>query len=299
MKNILITGCNGQLGNEMQLQAKAHPEFNFFFTDVKELDITDEQAVTSFIHDNLIDCVVNCAAYTAVDKAEADEARADMLNHVAPGFLARAVGRQGGCMVHVSTDYVFDGTAHIPYREDAATCPDTVYGHTKLAGEKAVMEECPRTAIVRTAWLYSTFGNNFVKTMLRLSGKYDAVSVVSDQKGNPTPARALAEALCVIAHEALKPDFKDYGIYHFAGNPATTWDEFARSVFKYAKLAGFIQKDMEVKSILAKDYPSKAVRPYDSRLDTNKINEVFKIALPDWQDYLPETVGEFFDEQNN
>ena len=133
MKNILVTGCNGQLGNEMQLLAAGHPEFNYFFTDVKELDITDEKAVKSFVSMHEIDCIVNCAAYTAVDKAESDEAFCDLLNHTAPGYLAKAVHERGGCMIQVSTDYVFDGTAHIPYREEEPTCPATAYGRTKLA----------------------------------------------------------------------------------------------------------------------------------------------------------------------
>ena len=167
MKNILVTGCNGQLGNEMQLLAAGHPEFNYFFTDVKELDITDEKAVKSFVGMHEIDCIVNCAAYTAVDKAESDEAFCDLLNHTAPGYLAKAVHERGGCMIQVSTDYVFDGTAHIPYREEEPTCPATAYGRTKLAGEEAVMRNCPESVVIRTAWLYSTFGNNFVKTMLR------------------------------------------------------------------------------------------------------------------------------------
>ena len=168
MKNILVTGCNGQLGNEMQLLAAGHPEFNYFFTDVKELDITDEKAVKSFVGMHEIDCIVNCAAYTAVDKAESDEAFCDLLNHTAPGYLAKAVHEQG--RLH---DTGFYGlrvrrTAHIPYREEEPTCPATAYGRTKLAGEEAVMRNCPESVVIRTAWLYSTFGNNFVKTMLRL-----------------------------------------------------------------------------------------------------------------------------------
>ena len=184
MKNILVTGCNGQLGNEMQILAAGHPEFNYFFTDVKELDITDEKAINSFVKEHSIDCIVNCAAYTAVDKAESDEALCDLLNHVAPGYLAKAVHEQGGCMVQVSTDYVFDGTAHVPYREDAPTCPATVYGLTKLAGEEAVMRNCPQSAIIRTAWLYSTFGNNFVKTMLRFGKEKESLGVIFDQIGS-------------------------------------------------------------------------------------------------------------------
>ena len=280
MKNILITGCNGQLGNEMQLQAKAHPEFNFFFTDVKELDITDEQAVTNFIHDNVIDCVVNCAAYTAVDKAEADEARADMLNHVAPGFLARAVGRQGGCMVHVSTDYVFDGTAHIPYREDAATCPDTVYGRTKLAGEKAVMEECPRTAIVRTAWLYSTFGNNFVKTMLRLGREKEQLGVIFDQIGTPTYARALATAIFAILTQGVVP-----GIYHFSNEGAISWYDFTKAIHRIAGIS-----TCRVRPLHTEEYPTPAARPHYSVLDKTKIKETYHIEIPYWEESLADCI---------
>lgn len=280
MKNILITGCNGQLGNEMQLQAKAHPEFNFFFTDVKELDITDEQAVTNFIHDNVIDCVVNCAAYTAVDKAEADEARADMLNHVAPGFLARAVGRQGGCMVHVSTDYVFDGTAHIPYREDAATCPDTVYGRTKLAGEKAVMEECPRTAIVRTAWLYSTFGNNFVKTMLRLGREKEQLGVIFDQIGTPTYARDLATAIFAILTQGVVP-----GIYHFSNEGAISWYDFTKAIHRIAGIT-----TCRVRPLHTEEYPTPAARPHYSVLDKTKIKETYHIEIPYWEESLADCV---------
>ena len=280
MKNILITGCNGQLGNEMQLQAKAHPEFNFFFTDVKELDITDEQAVTSFIHDNLIDCVVNCAAYTAVDKAEADEARADMLNHVAPGYLARAVNRRNGCMVHVSTDYVFDGTAHIPYREDAATCPATAYGRTKLAGEKAVMEECPRTAIVRTAWLYSTFGNNFVKTMLRLGREKEQLGVIFDQIGTPTYARDLATAIFAILSQGIVP-----GIYHFSNEGAISWYDFTKAIHRIAGIAG-----CKVRPLHTEEYPAPAARPHYSVLDKTKFKETYHIEIPYWEDSLEECI---------
>ena len=280
MKNILITGCNGQLGNEMQLQAKAHPEFKFFFTDVKELDITDEQAVTNFIHDNVIDCVVNCAAYTAVDKAEADEARADMLNHVAPGFLARAVGRQGGCMVHVSTDYVFDGTAHIPYREDAATCPDTVYGRTKLAGEKAVMEECPRTAIVRTAWLYSTFGNNFVKTMLRLGREKEQLGVIFDQIGTPTYARDLATAIFAILTQGVVP-----GIYHFSNEGAISWYDFTKAIHRIAGIS-----TCRVRPLHTEEYPTPAARPHYSVLDKTKIKETYHIEIPYWEESLADCI---------
>lgn len=168
MKNILVTGANGQLGNEMRLLAEVNKEYTYFFTDVAELDICDEQAVMNFVTAHQIDIIVNCAAYTAVDKAEDNQELCDKLNHVAPGYLAKAIQTRGGYLVQVSTDYVFDGTAHVPYTEEQPTCPDSVYGTTKLAGEQEAMKYCANTMIIRTAWLYSTFGNNFVKTMLRL-----------------------------------------------------------------------------------------------------------------------------------
>ena len=165
---ILITGCNGQLGNEMQLLEKENPQHTYFNTDVAELDITDQKAVETFVSENEIEGIVNCAAYTAVDKAEASAELAHLLNATAPGYLAKAVGSRGGWMIQVSTDYVFDGTNHTPYVETDPVCPNSVYGTTKLAGEESVLKACQNTMIIRTAWLYSTFGNNFVKTMIRL-----------------------------------------------------------------------------------------------------------------------------------
>lgn len=168
MKKILVTGANGQLGNEMRLLAEEHRNFEYFFTDVAELDICDEQAVMEFVSAHQIDVIVNCAAYTAVDKAEDNVELCDKLNHVAPGYLAKAAQSRNGWLVQVSTDYVFDGTAHIPYKEEDTPCPNSVYGSTKLAGEQEALKQCPNTMVIRTAWLYSTFGNNFVKTMIRL-----------------------------------------------------------------------------------------------------------------------------------
>ena len=281
MKNILITGCNGQLGNEMRLQALGHPEFEFFFTDVKELDITDEKAVETFIASHAIDCVVNCAAYTAVDKAEADEALCDKLNRVAPGYLARAIGRQGGCMVHVSTDYVFDGTAHIPYRENDATCPATVYGRTKLAGEEAVMKECPRAAIVRTAWLYSTFGNNFVKTMLRLGREKERLGVIFDQIGTPTYARDLATAIFAMLSQGITP-----GIYHFSNEGVISWYDFTKAIHRIAGIG-----NCKVNPLHTEEYPTPAARPHYSVLDKTKIKETYHIEIPYWEDSLAECIA--------
>ena len=166
--NILITGCNGQLGNEMQLLEEVNPQHTYFNTDVAELDITDQQAIETFVNENQIDGIVNCAAYTAVDKAEDNERLCTLLNAEAPAYLAAAIGQRGGWMIQISTDYVFDGTNHTPYVETDPVCPNSTYGRTKLAGEQAAQQACTRTMIIRTAWLYSTFGNNFVKTMIRL-----------------------------------------------------------------------------------------------------------------------------------
>jgi dTDP-4-dehydrorhamnose reductase len=166
--NILITGCNGQLGNEMQLLEKENPQHTYYNTDVAELDITDQQAIEQFVNEHQIDGIVNCAAYTAVDKAEDNEELCQKLNAEAPAYLAHAVDQRGGWMIQISTDYVFDGTNHTPYTEDEDTCPNSVYGKTKLVGELNVQKLCRRSMIIRTAWLYSSFGNNFVKTMIRL-----------------------------------------------------------------------------------------------------------------------------------
>ena len=280
MKNILVTGCNGQLGNEMQLLSAGHPDFNYFFTDVKELDITDENAVKAFIEANSIDCVVNCAAYTAVDKAEADEARADVLNHLAPGYLARAVHARGGQMVHVSTDYVFDGTAHVPYREDAPTCPATAYGRTKLAGEESVKRECPESAIIRTAWLYSTFGNNFVKTMLRLGREKESLGVIFDQIGTPTYARDLAAAIFAVLEQGIVP-----GIYHFSNEGVISWYDFTKAIHRIAGIAG-----CKVRPLHTEEYPAPAARPHYSVLDKTKIKETYHIEIPYWEDSLEECI---------
>ena len=180
---ILITGCNGQLGNEMQLLEETYPQHTYFNTDVAELDITDQTAIEAFVQDNDIDGIVNCAAYTAVDKAEDNEELCTKLNAEAPAYLAAAVGKRGGWMIQISTDYVFDGTEHTPYTEDADTCPNSVYGKTKLVGELNVKKFCERSMIIRTAWLYSTFGNNFVKTMIRLGKEKPELGVIFDQNG--------------------------------------------------------------------------------------------------------------------
>lgn len=282
MKNILITGCNGQLGNEMQLLAAGNPQFNYFFTDVAELDITDEQAVNAYVSEHEIDCIVNCAAFTAVDKAESNEQLCDVLNHVAPGYLAKAINQRNGFIIQISTDYVFNGTNHIPYREDEPTCPESVYGRTKLAGEQAVLENCPKAMIIRTSWLYSTFGNNFVKTMLRLGRDKDSLGVVFDQIGTPTYARDLAAVIFTAFNQGIKP-----GIYHFSNEGVISWFDFTKAIHRIAGIT-----TCHVSPIHTSEYPASAARPHYSVLDKTKIKETYNIEIPYWEDSLTDCIRE-------
>ena len=280
MKNILVTGANGQLGNEMGLLSDVNKEYADFFTDVAELDICDEQAVGNFVVEHQIDIIVNCAAYTAVDKAEDNQELCDKLNHVAPGYLAKAIESRGGHFIQVSTDYVFDGTAHIPYTEEQPTCPDSVYGITKLAGEQEAMKYCSKTMIVRTAWLYSTFGNNFVKTMLRLGREKTSLGVIFDQIGTPTYARDLAVAIFAAINKGIVP-----GIYHFSNEGVCSWYDFTQMIHH---LAGI--DSCRLKPLHTEEYPAKAKRPHYSVLDKTKIKDTFGIEIPYWVDSLKECV---------
>lgn len=274
--NILITGCNGQLGNEMQLLAKTHTAHTWHFTDVAELDITDRAAIQQFVDEAAIDLIVNCAAYTAVDKAESNEALCAKLNSEAPGFLAEAVARRGGTMVHVSTDYVFDGTAHVPYTETQATCPNSVYGRTKLEGERRVMAACPGAMIVRTAWLYSTFGNNFVKTMLRLGREKAELGVIFDQIGTPTYAADLAAAIVTAIEKGIVG-----GVYHFSDEGVISWYDFTKAIHRMAGIT-----TCHVRPLHTSEYPAPAPRPHYSVLDKTKIKTTYGIEIPYWEDSL-------------
>ena len=279
--NILITGCNGQLGNEMQLLEKLHPAHTYFNTDVAELDITDETAIGKFVEENQIDGIVNCAAYTAVDKAEDNPDFCRLLNTVAPGYLAAAVEKRGGWMVQISTDYVFDGTKHTPYVETDPPCPDSVYGSTKLAGELAVSKLCKRTMIIRTAWLYSTFGNNFVKTMIRLGNEKPELGVIFDQIGTPTYARDLAVAIFAAIEQGVKP-----GVYHYSDEGVISWYDFTKAIHRIAGI-----KTCHVKPLHTAEYPTPANRPHYSVLDKTKIKETYGIEVPYWEESLAECIA--------
>ena len=274
--NILITGCNGQLGNEMQLLEKENPQHTYFNTDVAELDITDQAAIEKLVMDHAIDGIVNCAAYTAVDKAEDNQELCRKLNSLAPGYLAAAIAKRGGWMIQISTDYVFDGTNHTPYMEDAPTCPNSVYGVTKLEGEQAAQKACEKTMVVRTAWLYSTFGNNFVKTMIRLGKEKPELGVIFDQIGTPTYAHDLAVAIFAAINQGVVP-----GVYHFSNEGVISWYDFTKAIHRIAGIT-----TCHVRPLHTSEYPTPASRPHYSVLDKTKIKTVYGIEVPYWEESL-------------
>ncbi len=279
--NILITGCNGQLGNEIQLLERQNTQHTFFNTDVAELDIINQEAIERFVEEHAIDGIVNCAAYTAVDKAEDNELLCQKLNAEAPAYLAHAIGKRGGWMVQISTDYVFDGTHYMPYTEDEDTCPNSVYGKTKLVGELNVQAHCERSMIIRTAWLYSSFGNNFVKTMIRLGKEKPELGVIFDQIGTPTYARDLAAAIMTAVNKGIVP-----GIYHYSNEGVISWYDFTKAIHR---LAGI--NNCNVRPLHTSEYPTPATRPHYSVLDKTKIKRVYGIEIPYWEDSLAECVS--------
>lgn len=276
--NILVTGANGQLGREMQRLGAVSPN-NYIFTDVAELDVTDAGAVLRAAEQTRAEAIVNCAAYTNVERAEEDEATADRLNRLAPANLAAAAAATGATLIHISTDYVFDGTAHLPYAEQAPTAPLGVYGRTKLAGEQAVEASGCSHLILRTAWLYSAFGNNFLKTMLRLTAERESLSVVFDQIGTPTYAGDLALGIfSVIEGGQLRGN---EGLYHFSDEGACSWYDFA------VEIAAAVGHDKcRIAPCHTAEYPSKAPRPAYSVLDKSKFKTTFGIEIPHWRESM-------------
>lgn len=282
MKNILITGANGQLGNEMRVLSVAYPEYTYFFTDVAELNICDKQAVLDFVKANDIHVIVNCAAYTAVDKAEENVELCTMLNADAVSYLAEAAEANQAEFIQISTDYVFDGTAHVPYKETEPTCPNSVYGSTKLAGERNALTRCSRAMIIRTAWLYSTFGNNFVKTMIGLGKERESLGVIFDQVGTPTYARDLASAIFVAIRQGVEP-----GIYHFSNEGVCSWYDFTKAIHRLAGITA-----CRVNPLHTEEYPTLAKRPHYSVLDKTKIKNTYHIEIPHWMDSLQSCIAE-------
>ncbi|WP_300286541.1 dTDP-4-dehydrorhamnose reductase [uncultured Alistipes sp.] len=276
--NILVTGADGQLGRELR-RVSAGSADRYIFTDAAELDITDAEAVDRTVREERADVIVNCAAYTNVDRAEEDEATADLLNHRAVAYLSAAAARYDALLVHVSTDYVFGGEGNLPRREEDPVNPLGVYGRTKLAGERAVADSGCRYLIFRTAWLYSPHGNNFVKTMLRLSAERDRLNVVFDQVGTPTYAGDLAHAIFEIVAER-KYEGRE-GVYHFSDEGVCSWYDFAAEIAGYAGHTA-----CEIRPCHSDEFPSKVRRPAYSVLDKTKIRETFGLRIPHWRESL-------------
>lgn len=276
--NILVTGANGQLGNEMRRLGAVSPN-NYVFTDVAELDITNAVAVMDAVKAASIDIIVNCAAYTNVDKAESDEATAELINATAVANLAAAMKEVNGTLFHVSTDYVFGSEGNTPRTEDMPLNPLGVYGRTKLHGEQAIVESGCKALIFRTAWLYSEFGNNFLKTMMRLTAEKEQLNVVFDQVGTPTYAGDLALAIFSIIEAGVYPG--NEGIYHFSNEGVCSWYDFAVEIATAAGNAG-----CRINPCHSSEFPSPVTRPPYSVLDKTKIKNTFDIDIPHWRESM-------------
>ncbi|WP_423127861.1 dTDP-4-dehydrorhamnose reductase [Gaoshiqia sp. Z1-71] len=285
---VLVTGASGQLGLSIRDRAVDFPNLRFTFTDIAELDITDFDAVEAFCEKLKPDFLINCAAYTAVDIAESDDELAELLNTKVPAYLGK-IARSVNCrLIHISTDYVFDGTNCFPYSEEDLVGPDSVYGKTKLNGEIALLKEDPSAMIVRTSWLYSAYGNNFVKTMIRLGKERDELNVVYDQVGTPTFAGDLAQAiLTIISKTAGDANHWKGGIYHYSNEGVCSWYDFAKAVHEFYGIECFVHP------VASDEYPTPARRPAYSVLNKSKIKRIFGIGIPYWRDSLKKCILEF------
>jgi len=284
MINVLVTGSKGQLGNEIKKLEDQYPEFNFYFTDIDDLDLTSEEAVARWFDLNKPRVVLNCAAYTAVDKAEEDRELAMLVNKTSVGYLAKQCNRHKALLIHISTDYVFDGTNHKPYNEGDPTRPISFYGLTKLEGEVTLQQIADRYVIIRTSWLYSAHGNNFVKTMLRLGKERESLGVVVDQVGTPTYARDLAEAVLKTAQTYGDEQVKE--VFHYSNEGAISWYDFAQAIMEEAHL------NCQIKALESKEYPTKTNRPFYSVLNKTKIKTQLKLEVPHWRESLRKMIIE-------
>ena len=281
MSNILVTGSNGQLGSEIRV-VSSDSKNRYFFTDIAELDITDIQAIDKFVAENNIRLVINCAAYTNVDKAEDDVETANKINNEAAANLAKVSKNHGLTLIHISTDYVFDGTKNTPYTENDVTSPLGVYGQTKLAGEQAVLNSGCHYLIIRTSWLYSSFGNNFVKTMRKLTTEKETLKVVFDQAGTPTYAADLAAAIVYIIENEKQNG--NEGIYHFSDEGVCSWYDFA------IEIRNQFGNVCDIQPCHSDEFPAKVKRPNFSVLDKTKIKETFNLQIPYWKYSLEKCV---------
>lgn len=282
---VLVTGCNGQVGHCLveQLEQKS---ITTLAVDRAQLDITDKASVVSVVKNFQPDVIINAAAHTAVDKAESESDLSYSINRDGPRYLAQAAAEEGAAILHISTDYVFSGDALGEYKETDETAPQGVYGASKLAGEHAVQEECPRHIIMRTAWVFGEHGNNFVKTMLRLGEQRDELSIVADQFGGPTYAGDIAAALINIAEKIASGEHIDFGVYHFSGLPHVSWFEFADAIFDIAIEKQILTRKPTLSPIITDKYPTPAKRPANSKLSTKKITQNIGISASDWKKAL-------------
>jgi len=286
-KNILVTGANGQLGQDIRVLVKNNEHtlknVDFFFTDRDSLDITNQKELTAFVANNSITTIINCAAYTAVDKAEDDIEMANRVNRDAIENLANISKDKNLQLIHISTDYVFDGKSHVPIDENTDTNPQGVYANSKLAGENLLRAINPKGAmIIRTSWVYSSFGSNFVHTMLRLGKERDTLSVVADQIGTPTYAKDLARTILTILSNPMGQN--DVEIYHYSNEGVASWYDFAKAIFEMAEI------QCDVTPIPSKEYPTPAKRPYYSVLNKEKISKAYGLKIPYWRDSLKECI---------
>ena len=282
--NILVTGCSGQLGNEFQKIARFNMDHNWLFTDIDTLDICNQDSISQFFTKNDIEICINCAAYTAVDKAEDEEDKARMINALAVKYLSNVCKSNNAVLIHISTDYVFDGTSIRPYLESDSVSPNNVYGKTKAEGEQFIIESGCSYIIVRTSWLYSSFGNNFVKTMLRLGSEREFVNVVDDQNGNPTWAYDLANAILLLIQRFENKEVKE--IFNYSNEGTIPWNNFAEAIFYIGN------KNCEVRPISTQEYGSRANRPAFSALDKTKIKAFTGIKIPFWRESLIKCIEE-------
>ncbi len=279
---VLITGSQGQLGQCLVKAFSTHKNVNVITCNKQQLDITDEQAVSAKLMDCKPDIVINTAAYTAVDNAEKEIELAFSINALALKYLAQASEKINATLIHISTDYVFDGEKSSAYNEADATNPQSVYGASKLAGEVDVVQHCTKHIILRTAWVFSEFGNNFAKTMMKLS-HLEQLNIVADQIGAPTNANDIAQALVTICEEIISNKDVNWGVYHYSGEPYCSWFDFAQQIFITAKDEGVIKQSPNLNGIPTAQYPTAAKRPKNSRLDNTKIKNAFDVQSSDWK----------------
>lgn len=280
---VFVTGSTGQLGQSIQSLAKNYPQIRFQFISRKTLELTNSQSIDAYFSGKLVDVIVNCAAYTAVDQAELEPELADNINHVAVKQLAHIAKEKNAALVHVSSDYVFNGHHFKPYQEDDVVCPHNVYGQTKLKGEDAILKVNPKGCIIRTSWLYSEFGNNFVKTMMKLGKDNEQLGIIFDQVGSPTYAKDLAKAIIeIIKSDSFPNNFNQ--MFHFSNEGVCSWYDFAREIFELSHI------DCRVNPIETKDYPTLAKRPHYSLLNKAKIKAEFGLQIPHWKESLKDCI---------